>query len=58
MVLDHIEITQLPHWVIALVVAVGFGSALCTASGFLLVISTSISHDLIKKQINPYISEK
>ncbi len=58
MVLANPEIAQLPDWVIALVAAGGLAAALSTAAGLLLVISTSISHDLIKKQIKPDISEK
>ena len=58
MVLANPEIANLPNWVIALVAAGGLAAALSTAAGLLLVISTSISHDLIKKQINPSISEK
>ena len=53
MVLANPEIANLPNWVIALVAA-----ALSTAAGLLLVISASVSHDLIKKIINPNISEK
>ena len=58
MVLANPEIAQLPNWVIALVAAGGLAAALSTAAGLLLVISTAVSHDLIKKQINPKISEK
>jgi len=58
MVLANPEIARLPDWVIALVAAGGLAAALSTAAGLLLVISTSISHDLIKKQIKPDISEK
>ncbi|HAS46453.1 MAG TPA: cation acetate symporter [Microscillaceae bacterium] len=58
MVLANPEIAQLPNWVIALVAAGGLAAALSTAAGLLLVISTSVSHDLIKKQINPNVSEK
>jgi len=58
MVLANPEIAGLPNWVIALVAAGGLAAALSTAAGLLLVISTSISHDLIKKQINPSITEK
>ncbi len=58
MVLANPEIAKLPNWVIALVAAGGLAAALSTAAGLLLVISTSISHDLIKKQIKPDISEK
>lgn len=58
MVLANPEIANLPAWVIALVAAGGLAAALSTAAGLLLVISSSISHDLIKKQIKPDISEK
>lgn len=58
MVLATPEIAKLPNWVIALVAAGGLAAALSTAAGLLLVISTSVSHDLIKKAINPNISEK
>ncbi|WP_158841797.1 sodium:solute symporter family protein [Polaribacter sp. L3A8] len=58
MVLANPEIAGLPNWVIALVGAGGLAAALSTAAGLLLVISASVSHDLIKKMINPKISEK
>lgn len=58
MVLANPEIANLPNWVIALVAAGGLAAALSTAAGLLLVISTSISHDLIKKQLKPNISDK
>ncbi|WP_298537619.1 sodium:solute symporter family protein [uncultured Algibacter sp.] len=58
MVLANPEIASLPDWVIALVAAGGLAAALSTAAGLLLVISASVSHDLIKKIINPKISEK
>ncbi len=58
MVLANPEIANLPAWVIALVAAGGLAAALSTAAGLLLVISSSISHDLIKKVFNPNISEK
>ena len=57
-VLANPEIAGLPNWVIALVVAGGLAAALSTASGLLLVISTSISHDLLKNAFMPNISEK
>ncbi|MGB3850548.1 MAG: sodium:solute symporter family protein [Tunicatimonas sp.] len=57
MVLANPEIAQLPNWVVALVAAGGLAAALSTAAGLLLVISTSIAHDLLKKQIKPDISE-
>ncbi len=58
MVLANPEIANLPDWVIALVAAGGLAAALSTAAGLLLVISSSVSHDLIKKMIKPNISEK
>ena len=58
MVLANPEIAKLPNWVIALVAAGGLAAALSTAAGLLLVISSSVSHDLIKKMIKPNISEK
>jgi cation/acetate symporter len=58
MVLANPEIADLPAWVIALVAAGGLAAALSTAAGLLLVISTSVSNDLVKKIINPSISEK
>ncbi|MDW7690942.1 sodium:solute symporter family protein [Flammeovirgaceae bacterium SG7u.111] len=58
MVLANPEIANLPNWVIALVAAGGLAAALSTAAGLLLVISSSVSHDLIKKQLAPNISEK
>ncbi len=58
MVLANPEIARLPNWVIALVAAGGLAAALSTAAGLLLVISASVSHDLIKKIINPKISDK
>ncbi len=58
MVLANPEIAKLPNWVIALVAAGGLAAALSTAAGLLLVISSSVSHDLIKKVFKPSISEK
>ena len=58
MVLANPEIEGLPNWVIALVAAGGLAAALSTAAGLLLVISSSVSHDLIKKMMKPDISEK
>ncbi|MFS4469326.1 sodium:solute symporter family protein [Maribacter sp. 2210JD10-5] len=58
MVLANPEIADLPAWVIALVAAGGLAAALSTAAGLLLVISASVSHDLIKKTFRPNISEK
>ena len=58
MVLANPEIAQLPNWVIALVAAGALAAALSTAAGLLLVISASISHDLMKKMLMPKITEK
>lgn len=58
MVLANPEIAGLPNWVIALVAAGGIAAALSTAAGLLLVISASISHDLLKGIMTPNISEK
>ena len=57
-VLAHPEIADLPNWVIALVAAGGLAAALSTAAGLLLVISTAISHDLLKRTFMPGISER
>ncbi|ARV14753.1 sodium:solute symporter family protein [Polaribacter sp. SA4-12] len=58
MVLANPEIARLPNWVIALVGAGGLAAALSTAAGLLLVIASSVSHDLLKKIFVPEISEK
>lgn len=58
MVLANPEIADLPDWVIALVVAGGLAAALSTAAGLLLVISTSVAHDLFKKMLLPNITDK
>lgn len=58
MVLANPEISGLPNWVIGLVAAGGLAAALSTAAGLLLVISSAISHDLLKNAIHPAISEK
>jgi len=58
MVLANPEIAKLPAWVMALVAAGGLAAALSTAAGLLLVISSSISHDLLKKTFMPKINEK
>ncbi|WP_422021503.1 sodium:solute symporter family protein [Pyruvatibacter mobilis] len=57
-VLANPEIAQLPGWVIALVAAGGLAAALSTAAGLLLVVSTSISHDLMKKTLMPQITDR
>ena len=58
MVLANPEIADLPGWVIALVAAGGVAAALSTAAGLLLVISSSVSHDLLKQTLMPAITEK
>ena len=58
MVLANPEIAGLPPWVIALVAAGALAAALSTAAGLLLVISASVSHDLIKKTLATNINEK
>lgn len=57
-VLASPEIAGLPAWVIALVAAGGIAAALSTSAGLLLVISTSISHDLLKRGLMPKITER
>jgi cation/acetate symporter len=58
MVLANPEIAGLPNWVVALVAAGGLAAALSTAAGLLLVISTAVSHDLMKRSLMPGITEK
>ena len=58
LVLANPEIANLPGWVIGLVAAGGLAAALSTAAGLLLAISSAVSHDLIKGQLRPDISEK
>jgi cation/acetate symporter len=58
MVLANPEIAGLPGWVIGLVAAGGLAAALSTAAGLLLVISSAVSHDLLKRSLMPEISEK
>ena len=58
MVLANPEIAGLPNWVIGLVAAGGLAAALSTAAGLLLVISTSVARDLLKKGLRPNITEK
>jgi cation/acetate symporter len=58
MVLANPEIANLPDWIIGLVAAGGLAAALSTAAGLLLVVSTSVSHDLLKRGFKPEISEK
>jgi len=57
-VLANPEIARLPAWVVGLVAAGGLAAALSTAAGLLLVISTSVAHDLLKKAIRPSITER
>jgi cation/acetate symporter len=58
MVLANPEIARLPNWVIGLVAAGGLAAALSTAAGLLLVISTAIAHDLVKRGLSRNISER
>ncbi|MEM8554918.1 MAG: sodium:solute symporter family protein [Pseudomonadota bacterium] len=58
LVLANPEIANLPGWVIGLVAAGGLAAALSTAAGLLLAISTAVSHDLLKGQLTPNMSEK
>ncbi|MCC2616375.1 cation acetate symporter [Aestuariibacter halophilus] len=58
MVLANPEIANLPAWVIALVAAGGIAAALSTSAGLLLVISTSVSHDLLKRNLAPNITDR
>ncbi|MCK0069473.1 sodium:solute symporter family protein [Kordiimonas laminariae] len=58
MVLANPEIAKLPDWVIALVAAGSLAAALSTAAGLLLVISSAVSHDLMKKTFKPEITDK
>ena len=58
MVLANPEIANLPYWVIGLVAAGGLAAALSTAAGLLLVISTAVARDLLKKGFMPEISER
>jgi cation/acetate symporter len=57
MVLANPEIAGLPDWVVGLVAAGGLAAALSTAAGLLLVVSSAISHDLLKRALMPRISE-
>jgi cation/acetate symporter len=58
MVLANPEIAQLPNWVIALIAAGALAAALSTAAGLLMVISSAVAHDLLKKVVMPNITEK
>ncbi|MFA3793056.1 sodium:solute symporter family protein [Aliiglaciecola sp. SL4] len=58
MVMANPEIANLPAWVIALVAAGGVAAALSTSAGLLLVISTSVSHDLLKRNLMPNITDR
>ncbi len=58
LVLANPEIAELPNWIIAIVVAGGLAAALSTAAGLLLAISSSISHDLLKRTFLPDITER
>jgi cation/acetate symporter len=58
MVLANPEISGLPNWVVGLVAAGGLAAALSTAAGLLLVVSTAVSHDLLKRGFKPDITER
>ncbi|MDH3205642.1 MAG: cation acetate symporter [Gemmatimonadota bacterium] len=58
MVLANPEIAGLPDWVVGLVAAGGLAAALSTAAGLLLVVSSAVSHDLLKRTFMPEITEK
>ncbi|MEM9372217.1 MAG: sodium:solute symporter family protein [Planctomycetota bacterium] len=58
MVLANPQIARLPNWVIGLVAAGGLAAALSTAAGLLMVISSAISHDLLKGVLMPSINER
>ena len=58
MVMANPEIAGLPNWVVALVTAGALAAALSTAAGLLLVISTSVAHDMLKRTFMPSINEK
>jgi cation/acetate symporter len=57
-VLASPEIARLPAWVVGLVAAGGLAAALSTAAGLLLVISSAVSHDLLKRTLRPGITER
>ncbi|MEM7729791.1 MAG: VC_2705 family sodium/solute symporter, partial [Pseudomonadota bacterium] len=57
-VLANPQIAKLPGWVVGLVVAGGLAAALSTAAGLLMVISSAVSHDLMKRTFKPHMSEK
>ena len=58
MVLANPEIASLPNWVVGLVAAGGLAAALSTAAGLLLVVSSAVSHDLLKRSLMPEITER
>jgi cation/acetate symporter len=58
MVMANPYMAGLPMWVIALLMAGCIAAALSTAAGLLLVLSTSISHDLMKKIIKPDLTDR
>ena len=57
-VLANPQIAKLPSWVVGLVVAGGLAAALSTAAGLLMVISSAVSHDLMKRTFKPDMTEK
>ena len=58
MVLANPEISGLPNWVVGLVATGGLAAALSTAAGLLLVVSSAVSHDLLKRSLMPEITER
>lgn len=58
LVMANPEIAELPEWVVALVMAGCIAAALSTAAGLLLVLSTSVSHDLLKCIVKPDLNDK
>ena len=57
-VLANPQIAKLPSWVVGLVVAGGLAAALSTAAGLLMVISSAVSHDLMKRTFRPDMTDK
>lgn len=57
-VMANPSIANLPAWVIGLVVAGGLAAALSTAAGLLMVISSSVSHDLCRRTFFKGMTDK
>ena len=56
-VLSTPEVAGLAPWIIALVAAGGLAAAMSTASGLLLVVSSSVAHDIYYRLVNPGATE-